>query len=256
MDLPSYQSALIRKPGINFREGITTANLGVPSVELALQQHQQYQQFLEDQGVKVWTLEADVSHPDCPFVEDTMLITEKGALSLRPHVKSRRGEVESVSAFLSTQMDILPLPSLESLEGGDIVRLEDHFFVGLSKRSQQGAVDILSQQLRTWGFTVSTLPVPKALHLKSLLTYLGKGLVVAAPALAKHPALKGYEVLTLSKEEQHGANCLSINGKIGISTGCPDLYAQLKSRGLETQVIDLSEFRKMDGALSCLSLLW
>lgn len=256
MDMPTYQSALIRKPGVNFREGITTAQLGVPSVELALQQHQKYQEFLEAQGLKVWCLEADVSHPDCPFVEDTVLITEKGAITLRPHVKSRRGEVESISAFLSTLMEVVPLPSRDSLEGGDILRLEDHFFIGLSERSKKSAVEILSQQLRQWGYTVSTLPVPKALHLKTLLTYVGKGKLLAAPALAKHPALKGYQVIPISKEESHGANCLSINNMLGISTGCPSLYSQLKQRGFEPKVIDISEFRKMDGSLSCLSLLW
>lgn len=252
--------AIVRPPSPNFSGGLTTVSLGLPVYELALKQHAAYCAALEDCGLTVTYLEADPAYPDSTFVEDTAVLTEGGAMLTRPGAPSRLGEVQSVSEVLG---NFLPASSVQriqapgTIDGGDVCEAGDHFFIGLSLRTNQAGAEQLAAWLASSGFTTSFIDICQEstlLHLKSGLAYLGENRLVVTDALARREEVASYKHIRVSPDEEYGANCVRINDNVLIPTGCIKLADDLQKLGYRTTVLEMSEFQKMDGGLSCLSL--
>lgn len=254
--MPIYTQALVRKPGKNFSEGLTEAALGVPDFKMALQQHAQYVEALLQCGLKVTVLEADERYPDGCFVEDTAIITEKVAITTNPGAASRKGEEQAIKEVLSAYKSILSIRSPGTLDGGDVLRIGDHFYIGVSKRTNQAGADQLSKILEIHGYTSSHVPVTNVLHLKTGITYIQNDTVVTIEEFKDHPAFAAFNKIVISEANSHAANCLPINDKLLIAKGHPDFRKQLSDWELEVVEMDMSEFGKMDGGLTCLSLLF
>ena len=255
----TFRRAIVRPPAENFADGLTTVDLGVPDVATALAQHAAYCSVLEDLGLELTRLPADGSHPDSTFVEDTAILTARGAAILtRPGAPSRAGEVAAIEKALSSFYGSLSrIEAPGTVDGGDIDEAGDHFFIGVSRRTNEEGARQLAKLLAAHGYTSSLYDIrgiDEILHLKSGIAWLGgKTLVVIEPLLG-NPAFRGWDLIRVPKGEEYAANCVLVNGDVLFAEGFPLLERTLRERGHRPIVLPMSEFQKMDGGLSCLSL--
>ena len=257
-DYLTFQSAIVRPPASNFAAGLTTQDLGTPSFEKALQQHAAYCQALLRCGLELTELPADPDYPDSTFVEDTAILTPRGAILARPGANSREGEVDTMRPALALFYDTLAeITAPGTLDGGDICEAGDRFFIGISERTNPDGARQLANFLAQLGYTsdfVDIRGVAGILHLKSGIASLGEGRLALIDALAGHPAFRRYEIIRLQPQENYAANCVRINDYVLIAAGFPCFHESLRQAGYQPLLLDMSEFQKMDGGLSCLSL--
>lgn len=253
-----FQRAIVRPPAPTFADGLTTAELGVPDYNLALAQHAQYCAALEQCGLALTYLEPDERHPDSTFVEDTAILTKHGGIITRPGAASRSGEVIEMRSVLSRYFGELPaIEAPGTLDGGDICEADKHFFIGLSERTNEAGAQQLAAWLAEQGFTSTCIDIrslPGLLHLKSGIAYLGDQRLVLIDALADHPAFQQYDVMRVPRAEAYAANCVRVNDAVLVAAGFPLVADTLTRIGYEVITLDMSEYQKMDGGLSCLSL--
>lgn len=253
-----FKHAIVRVPGPDFARGLTTVDLGAPDYQETLRQHGSYCEALRACGLTVTVLDTDPYHPDSTFVEDTAVVTERGAILTRPGAKSRAGEVASVGVALRTffpNMHAIEPPG--ALDGGDICEAGNHYFLGLSHRTNEEGARQLAAYLNAQGYTSSVIDVRAIsgiLHLKSGISYLGDNTLVLIAELVDDPLFQGYERIQVAPEESYAANCVRVNARVLAPAGYPLLTAELNARGFEPLELEMSEFQKMDGGLSCLSL--
>ncbi|MGA2777807.1 MAG: arginine deiminase family protein [Steroidobacteraceae bacterium] len=253
-----FERALTRLPGANFANGLTSAQLGRPDLDLALIQHAAYCEALRRCGLEVRTLPPDLAHADSTFVEDTAVLSAAATIVTRPGAASRQGEVGAITQALrdwGRETECITAPG--TVDGGDICQAENHFFIGVSARTNDAGAQQLGEALRAHGYTTSTIDIRDnrvLLHLKSGLAYLGDRRLLLAPELARVEEFRGYELVRVEPEESYAANCVRINAHVLVADGYPRLAAALRALGYEVVTLPISEFRKMDGGLSCLSL--
>jgi dimethylargininase len=253
-----FQRAIIRPPGSNFVGGLTTAGIGLPIYTTVLQQYERYCVALKQCGLALTRLEPDPDYPDSTFVEDTAVLTARAAVLARPGAPSRMGEAARMRDVL-TQF----YPELQSihppgtLDGGDICEAGDHFFIGISERTNETGAEQLAALLAGAGYTSNYIDIrgmPGLLHLKSGLAYLGDRRLAVVAALAKREAFCGYDLVSPQVGEEYAANCLLVNDHLLVAAGYPAFESLMRDLGYNLIVLEMSEFRKMDGGLSCLSL--
>ena len=249
-----FKNAITRLPGKNFSDGITTSNLGKADYEKALIQHGLYCKTLENCGVNVKTLEADTDFPDSTFVEDSAIMTEKCAIISRPGDMARRGEEVKMEKVLSNIINIQKIKAPGTLDGGDILRAENHFFIGVSARTNKEGAKQLVKILENNNYTASLVYIEKYLHLKTGANYIGKNIMVLTYEMAKYKEFDTYTKIIAPKNEEYAANCIEVNDRLLIAAGFPETKKLLTKTGYEIIEIEVSEFEKMDGGLSCLSL--
>lgn len=248
--------AITRKPGKNFHQGITQSLLGTPDFELALRQHKAYCIALEKAGVEVIQLPADESFPDGCFVEDTAVVTDAGAMITRPGDPSRRGEVENITDELSKWKTISMIEAPGTLDGGDVMKVGHHYYIGLSARTNLVGAQQLASWLNTQGYSSSFVEVKTVLHLKTGITCPTEDLAIGlAPYLDQ---INVAHKIELNPVQAYAANCMQVNGHLFLPSGFPEIRAKLAEALPESHFIELelSEFEKMDGGLTCLSLLF
>jgi len=253
-----FKYAIVRTPASNFADGLTSVDLGVPEFDRVLEQHQRYCMALAQCGLALTTLDADPRFPDSTFVEDTAILTPRGAILTRPGARSRTGESDAIrSSLLSFFPSLLTIEAPGTVDGGDICEAENHFFIGLSRRTNEEGARQLATHLAALGYTSSTIDVRgmnTILHLKSGIAFIGGNTMVVMEEMAGDPELQGYDQIRVLPEESYGANCVRVNDRVLIAEGHPLLAAALDARGFDPLILDMSEFQKMDGGLSCLSL--
>ncbi len=253
-----FRKAIVRPPAENFAAGLTTVDLGAPDIKLALEQHARYCRALEQCGLTLKWLEGDAAYPDSTFVEDTAVLTEHSAILTHPGAPSRQGEVAAISRVLRqfyTRFHTITPPG--TLDGGDICEAGSHFFIGVSMRTNDEGARQLAGFLAEEGFTSSVVDihgVPGILHLKSGIAYLGDNRLALIDALAGRAAFQGYEIVRVEPSENYAANCVRANDYVLLAAGYPRLEATLRRLGYAPLTLDMSEYQKMDGGLSCLSL--
>jgi dimethylargininase len=253
-----FTRAIVRPPAPNFAEGLTTANLDAPDYERALAQHDAYCQTLKQCGLNVIRLEPDPLYPDSTFVEDTAVLKDKCAVLTRPGAPSRSGEVESMRRVLA---DFFPSPgeiqSPGTLDGGDVCEAGSHFFIGISERTNEAGARQLVELLAPFGYTSSLIDIRglrSILHLKSGLSYVGDQRLAVIEALGDRPEVRGYDVVRLDAGDEYAANCVRVNDYLLVAASYPAFEGALRDLGYQTIALDMTEFQKMDGGLSCLSL--
>jgi dimethylargininase len=251
-----FTEAIVRIPGRNFAEGLTTVQLGVPRFERVLAQHAEYCAALLGCGLNVTTLEADLDHPDSTFVEDTAVVTSRSAILTRPGARSRESEVAAMRPVLRGFFPALTqIEAPGTLDGGDICEAGEHFFLGVSQRTNEEGAQQLAAHLAGLGFTSETVDVrgiQSILHLKSGVSYVGNNTLVVIEEMAG--MFPGYERIVVVREESYAANCVRVNDRVLVAAGYSRLVLELRERGFDPLELDMSEFQRMDGGLSCLSL--
>lgn len=253
----AYTRALVRPPAPSFAKGLTSSDEGPPDIGQALDQHRAYCQALEECGIEITPLPADPAFPDSTFVEDAAIVTAQGAIATRPGAPSRAGEVESVAAALRHFFrEVAQIFAPGTVDGGDVCEADGHFLIGLSARTNEQGARQLARLLGDMQYTSSIVDIraTRLLHLKTGLAYLGNGCVAITHELAREPALNRYEKIPVLAEERYAANCVRVNDYVLVAAGYPKFADLLEARRYHVKRVEMSEFRKMDGGLSCLSL--
>ncbi|MBV8491171.1 MAG: N(G),N(G)-dimethylarginine dimethylaminohydrolase [Candidatus Eremiobacteraeota bacterium] len=252
--MTSFTRAIVRPPGKSFASGITTG-AGGPSLELALEQHAEYCRALAECGLEVVALGADDEHPDATFVEDTAIIVEGQAILTRPGAPSRQEEVDAIRDALAPIFPTLAaIEAPGTVDGGDVCEGLGCVFIGLSQRTNAEGAAQLSAWLTQAGFFNKTIDISdtELLHLKSGMAHLGQGRYVLVDSLRNRLELEA--AITVDLEEAYAANCVRVNDSVLVASGYPSFERTLRDLGYTVVALDMSEFQKMDGGLSCLSL--
>ena len=250
-----FTKAIVKRPCKNLVNGLTNANLGKPDYHLALKQHQEYIEVLTECGLEVAVLKADENYPDSVFVEDTALLTPYCAIITNPRAPSRKGEIIEVSQvirILYPNVETIETPG--TLEAGDVMMIGEHFYIGLSERTNQDGANQLINILGKYGLTGSTVTLDNILHLKSGVSYLENNKFLSIARLMDKPEFQKYDLILVDDDESYAANCLWINDKVLVPKGFPKTKEKIEQANYRTIEVDVSEFRKLDGGVSCLSL--
>jgi dimethylargininase len=253
-----FTRAIVRKPGANFAAGLTTAAAGPPNLVTALGQHDSYCDALRRCGLTVLTLPADDRYPDGTFVEDTAVISGHMAVVTWPGAPSRQGEIGAIGEALARyDLELYRIAPPGTVDGGDICQAEGHFFIGQSNRTNAEGARQLGAIVSACGYTSSVIDIRHTgslLHLKSGMTYLGDSRMLVVPEVPVSRELARYELVQVPGGEDYAANCVRVNDHVLTAAGYPRLADLLGRLGYAVIPLDMSEFRKMDGGLSCLSL--
>jgi len=168
------------------------------------------------------------------------------------------GEVVSIKETLSRRYQrIASIQGPGTLDGGDVCEAGNHFFIGLSDRTNEAGAGQLAELLTPYGYTSSFVDIrtmKDILHLKSGLAYLGDNRLVVIEALAKREQFRGYDLVRVNADEGYAANCVRVNDYVLVAAGYPMFEQSLRGLGYKTIPLEMTEFQKMDGGLSCLSL--
>ena len=246
--------AILRLPGPDFASGITTASLGAPDLSRMLAQHAAYADALRAAGLEVEVLDALPGFPDAYFVEDVAVVVPELAVVARPGATSRRGEEDEIVPVLAAHRAVVRLEHPATLDGGDVLVIDRTVFIGLSARTNEEGARQLARLLEPRGYRSRTVPVVSGLHLKSSLNPVGNETLLVSPRIADRPELRPYRRIVVEAGDEAACNSLLVNGTLLTPAGFPKVRRQLAAAGLRTIELDVSEARKMDGGLTCLSL--
>lgn len=245
---------LVRRPSPRLAEGELTHLERQPvDVDLALRQWQAYVDVFAARGWDVREVEASDEHPDGVFVEDTVVVLGGTALLTAPGVASRRGE----AAGMERALDALGLAAERvtapgTLEGGDVLKVGDTVYVGRGSRTDDDGIAQLTAVAEREGRRVVVVPVTRALHLKTAVTALPDGTVVGHPALVDDPSV--FDAFLEVPEREGAAVVVLDEATVLLSESAPRTAALLRGRGLEVVTTPVSEFEKLEGCVTCLSV--
>ena len=254
-----FTKAITRKPCKALIDGITTAMFGegTPNYETAIKQHDNYVETLRSLGLEVLDLEADERYPDSCFVEDPAVVMAECAIITNPATDSRNGEkyeiVDAIKKFYSDDQ-IFHIETPGTMEGGDVMLVEKHFYVGQSDRTNAEGFRQFQDIVAKFGYEATAVPVTEGLHLKDFVIYLEKGNMLVSPKMNEEPAFSEYTRFVIEPEELYAINSMNINGTVLVPDGFPKTLKLIQDLGYPAIVMDNSEFAKIDGSLTCLSL--
>ena len=250
------KNAIVRKPGRSLVNGITsTPELGKPDYGLAIKQHDAYIEALRFCGVEVTVLQADERFPDSCFVEDVAVCTKKIAVITNPRASSRKGEEKEIIEVIKKYYNNLEyIKKTGTLEGGDVMMEKNHFYIGLSKRTNREGAKQLIKALGKYGMSGSIVEMSEMLHLKSGLAYLGDNVLIVAGEFINKVEFKKFNKILVDEDETYSANCIRVNNYVLVPAGYPKTKEKIEKAGFKTIIVDTSEYRKVNGGLSCLSL--
>jgi len=251
-----FKNAIVRRPGRSLVNGITsTPELGKPDYGLTIKQHDAYIEALRFCGVEVTVLQANERFPDYCFIEDVAVCTKKFAMIAKPGASSRRGEekeiIEVIKKFYNN-LEYIKEPG--TLEGGDVMMVKDHFYIGLSKRTNKEGAKQLIKTLEKYGMSGSIVEMLEMLHLKSGLAYLEDNLLLVTGEFLNNLEFKKFNKIIIDENKTYSANCIRVNDYVLVPAGYPKTKEKIENAGFKTIVVDTSEYRKVNGGLSCLSL--
>jgi len=246
--------ALVRRPGPRLADGLLTHIDRVPvDLDLANRQWEAYVAALQAEG---WETIEVPRAPDCPdsvFVEDTVVMYDDLAVLARPGADERKAEVSGTEETLrDLGYRIARVEAPGTLDGGDVLKHDGTVWVGLGGRTNQAGIDQLAAHLAPLGATVVAVPLTKALHLKSAVTALPDGTVVGWDAVVDDPSVwSSY----LAAPEEPGSHVVLLDETtVLMSSAAPRTRALFEERGLRVVPVDVSEFEKLEGCVTCLSV--
>lgn len=216
-------------------------------VARAREQHHQYREALRALGCEVVTLPADDAHPDSVFVEDTAIVFDELAVITRPGAESRRTETLAMAEALAPYRPLVHIEAPATIDGGDVLVLDDRIFVGISTRTNELAVEQLRELT---GRTVIRVDVRGALHLKSAITRIAKDLLLVNRDWVDVSCFAGWDFLDAAEP-----NALLVNDAVIYPSAYPDTAAAMRARGIDVRTVDADELAKIEGGVTCCSLL-
>jgi dimethylargininase len=249
-----FSTAITREPGMNFFEGISTSDLGEPDYDKLLSQHRAYIKTLQEIGLEVINLEKLPSFPDAYFVEDVAVVTSDVAVIANPGADARNGEQQYIAPVLANYRNILQIEPPGTLDGGDVLMVDRHFFIGISERTNPLGAAQLGEILESFGNSWMSVPVGAGLHLKSSVNWVGGNNLLLSEDFAGQPEFEAYRQIVVDPTEEYACNTLWIDGILLTPKGFPKTREILEDLGLPISELETSEIQKMDGGLTCLSI--
>ncbi|HEY7514759.1 MAG TPA: dimethylargininase [Vicinamibacteria bacterium] len=222
----------------------------------AVEEHARYGQVLSDLGLSVVSLGGDARYPDCCFVEDTAVVLDEIAVVTRPGAESRRGETSVVAEALAAWRPVVAVEPPGTIDGGDVLAIARRIFVGRSRRTNEAGIEALRTIVAPHGYAVVPVAVTGCLHLKSAVTALDEGSLIANGDWIDLRPFGGFEVVPVPGEEPWAANVLAVRGRVLASAAAPLTRALLEKRGLAVIPLPLTEFEKAEAGATCKSLLF
>ena len=222
---------------------------------LAAEQHRAYRETLASCGARVVALPAVEEMPDSVFVEDTAVVLDELAVLTSPGSHSRRGEVGLIEPEVARLRPVERISLPATIEGGDVLRAGRRLFVGLSPRTNHEGVEALRRLASPLGYEVRAVEVRDCLHLKTGCSALDDETILVNPAWVDADAFRGYEVVRVHAEEPWAANTLRVGGSLCVSAAHPRTAELIARRGHDLRPLDISEFAKAEGGLTCMSVL-
>jgi dimethylargininase len=251
----TVKHAIVRPVPNSYNRCIRT-NVERIDVALAKKQHAKYCKTLQELGLKLIWVKGDDTLPDSCFVEDTAIIIGEKAIICNMKVKSRAQEIIEVAKVLEKLKETYYIKPPATIDGGDVLKIENKIFVGISERTNIQAVHQLRKILKRSDIEIVPVKVQNVLHLKSACTYLGNNYVILSKGHFDMNILREYEKIVVPGGEEYAADCLAIDGTILMAKGYPKTKRRIEAAGFSVKELETSEFRKGEGALTCLSILF
>lgn len=214
----------------------------------ACDQHAAYEAALAGLGYEVRRLPPLPDCPDAVFVEDAAVVFDEVAVITRPGAESRRTETASMADALAAFRPLRYIESPGTLDGGDVLRLGRTVFIGRTARTNAVAIEQMRSLLSPFGYAVRGTEVSGCLHLKTAITEVADGVVLANRAWVDVPAV---EVIEVDPDEPFGANALRVGAAVIYSTAFPKTRARLEARGVRVVAVDVSELAKAEAGVTC-----
>jgi len=246
--------ALVRRPGPQLDHGLLTHQDRVPvDVELAVRQWEGYVGALRDAGWDTTEVDPADDCPDAVFIEDAVVLFGDVAVVTRPGAESRRPETDAAEQAARTLgVEIARITEPATLDGGDVLKIDRTAYVGVGGRTNDAAIDQLADLLERRVWRVVAVPIPKVLHLKSAVTALPDGTVVGYPDLVDDPTVFPS---FLAVPEPAGAHVVLLDDNTFLmAADAPASAAMFRERGYRVIEVDISEFEKLEGCVTCLSV--
>jgi dimethylargininase len=225
-------------------------------LQLANQQHQQYETALAELGCQLMQLPSEPNLPDSVFVEDIAIVVDELAIITRPGATSRRAEVPTVAAALQPYRKMVYIQEPGTIDGGDVLRIGRTLYIGLTDRSTQHAVQQIRASLTPHGYTVRAVPVHGCLHLKSAVTQVAPDLLLIHPDWVDRVNFGGMRCIEIDPREPYAANSLLLGDAAIYPAEFPHTRQRLEEAGIPLKIVPASELAKAEGAVTCCSLVF
>jgi dimethylargininase len=245
--------AIVREPGDSYTRCISSHPLRhTINIGKAREQHANYCRTLSELGLEITKLPKDDLHPDSCFVEDNAVVHGGKALICRMAKESRRGEESDVEKALLESVKVRRAIAPATVEGGDVIHLDTRLISGVTQRTNLAGVE----QMRAWlESEVRTIEDDAIVHLKSYVNSLGERFLLSTRKYAGHASLKGCDVLSVPDEDWYSTNNIAIRDTVIMPAGFPRTERLVKGAGFDVIPLEMTEFPKCEGALTCLSIL-
>jgi dimethylargininase len=249
--------AITHAPSPKMEHGQRT-HIGRTAIDFArtCRQHKEYCQMLRDCGADVQVLAVNREWPDSVFVEDTAIVLDEVAVLASMGMESRRGETAIIELELQKHRPIERIALPATMEGGDVLRVGRTLLVGVSSRTDRAGVQALEAIVLRHGYKVLRVTVRGCLHLKTACTALPDETLLVNPGWLDVAALRGFECVTVPESEPWAANIALVGGAVCLAAEHKRTAEMIHQRGLDVRTVELSEFAKAEGGVTCLSLLF
>lgn len=252
-----YHNAIVRKIPDSYKNchllNIPPKNI---DVDLARVQHQKYCDILNTLGLNLLFIDADELLPDCTFVEDSAIIFDDIAIICNIKTPSRKNEKKDVKEILKKYKTLKEIHSPGFIEGGDVLKIENKVYVGISSCTNMAGYNQLTNFIKGRGYILVPVEINKSYHLKSSCSYIGKNYVIISSGHFDLEIFSEYNILEIPEDESFFSNCLSINNVLLVPKGYNKSITKINNAGFHTVELDISEFEKAEGSLTCLSILF
>jgi dimethylargininase len=223
-------------------------------VPRAIEQHAAYVRCLRELGLQVTELPAHPELPDCVFVEDPAVVVDQVAVIARMGAESRRPESEAMAAALAPYRTLVRMTAPATLDGGDVFRVGRTLFAGLSQRTNAAGIAQLSDAVGPAGYDVRPVEAPGCLHLKSGACWVGGRTLLVNREWVDTAAFAGFDLIDV--EEPWAADVLRVGGVVLMPDGFPKTRARLERSGVAVRAVDVSELRKAEAGVTCMSVIF
>lgn len=249
--------AITRKPSPLLESGERT-HIGRDAIDYsrALAQHDAYRAALRDLGAEVSRLDDADEFPDGVFVEDTALVLDEVAILMRPGAESRRGEVPGISRALEPYRQLVRVEEPATIDGGDIVVAGKRILVGRSERTNADGIQALGRLADRFGYSVHGVKMRGCLHLKSGCTALPDGRLLINRSWINERDLQDFALVDVPEEEPWGGDVAFIGSTVIAAAAYPRTIENLEGHGYAVKPVEVSEFAKAEGGVTCMSLLF
>jgi dimethylargininase len=225
-------------------------------VAKAIAQHEAYEECLRQLDARVVSLAAEPDLPDAVFVEDAAIVVDEVAVIPVMGAAGRRPETESLARALSVYRPLKSMQAPATLDGGDVMRIGRRIFAGASRRTNAEGIAQLRAALAEFDYEVTAVDVRQCLHLKSGCSYVGRNSILVNREMVDVQRLAGFEFIDVPSSEPGAANALLIEDVVIAPSAFPETIAVLEAHGFIVKAIDVSEFQKAEGGVTCKSLIF